>query len=242
MARPETLIPGNCYFSVGFYDNDLVLPMIDTLVYVGQETDQDERRLWLFKEPESPSSPEEQDPPSEPAAVIGFSDTQLHRIVDFDGLMQRLREIAVDHPLKPVAQTVEEPATVGDFDTLSAEVAKFLNDAECASVTMTIRFTDDGLSLGRRDGGYEMGFFAHPRDDSHEASKILTLFADIGVQPHVDYQCDRGRTRVLEFSIPSEQESIVHLCRRVLGEVYSMRRGDVLDYHPLKRADIPPRQ
>ena len=25
MARPETLIPGNCYFSVHFYDNDLVL-------------------------------------------------------------------------------------------------------------------------------------------------------------------------------------------------------------------------
>ena len=24
MARPETLIPGNCYFSVGFYDNDPV--------------------------------------------------------------------------------------------------------------------------------------------------------------------------------------------------------------------------
>lgn len=242
MARPETLIPGNCYFSVGFYDNDLVLPMIDTLVYVGQETDQDEGRLWLFKEPESPSSPEEQDPSSEPAAVIGFSDSQLHEIVDFDGLMQRLREIAVDHPLKPVAQTVEEPATVEDFDTLSAEVARFLNDAECVSVTMTIRFTDDGLSLGRREGGYEMGFFAHPRHDSHEASKILTLFSGIGVQPHVDYLCDRGRTRVLEFSIPSEQESIVHLCRRVLGEVYSMRRGDFLEYHPLKRADIPPRR
>jgi len=39
MARPETLVPGNCYFSVGFYDNDLVLPMIDTLVYVGQSDD-----------------------------------------------------------------------------------------------------------------------------------------------------------------------------------------------------------
>ncbi len=57
MARPETLIPGNCYFSVHFYDNDLVLPMIDTLVYVGQETDQDEGRLWLFKEPESRPCP-----------------------------------------------------------------------------------------------------------------------------------------------------------------------------------------
>ena len=87
-----------------------------------------------------------------------------------------------------------------------------------------------------------MGFFAHPRQDPHEATRILTLFADIGVQPHVDYLCDRGRTRVLEFSIPSDQESIVHLCRRVLAEVYSMRRGDVLEYHPLKKADVPPRR
>ena len=159
MARPETLIPGNCYFTVGFYDNDLVLPKIDSLVYVGQETDQDEGRLWLFKEPESRASSEGQDPSPEPPTLIGFSDSELHRIVDFDGLMQRLREIAVDHPLKPVAQTAEEPATVEDFHTLSAEVARFLNDVECVSVSMTIRFTDDGLSLGRREGGYEMGFF-----------------------------------------------------------------------------------
>ena len=38
MAHPETLVPGNCYFSVCYYDKDLVLPMIDTLVNVGQET------------------------------------------------------------------------------------------------------------------------------------------------------------------------------------------------------------
>ena len=91
---------------------------------------------------------------------------------------------------------------------------------------MTIRFTDDGLSLGRREGGYEMGFFAHPRHDPNEASRSLALFEGIGVQPHGDYLCDRGRTRVLEFSIPSEPESIVQLCKRVLAQVYSMRRGE----------------
>lgn len=52
---------------------------------------------------------------------------------------------------------------------------------------MTIRFTDDGLSLGRREYGYEMGFFPHPRRDPDEAGKLLSLFAGIGVQPHVDY-------------------------------------------------------
>ena len=87
-----------------------------------------------------------------------------------------------------------------------------------------------------------MGFFPHPRRDPDEAGKLLSLFAGIGVQPHVDYFANGGRTRVLEFSIPSEHESIVDVCTRVLAEVYSMRRGDVLDYHPLRRADIPPRR
>jgi hypothetical protein len=138
MARPETLIPGNCYFSVHFYDNDLLLPMIDTLVYVGQDSDQDEGRLWLFKEPDSPPSPDEQEGESEPPALIGFSDKQLHEIVDFDGLMQRLREVAADHPLKPVSQPAE-PATDEEFESVSGEVTRFLNDPDCVSLTMTIR-------------------------------------------------------------------------------------------------------
>jgi hypothetical protein len=121
MARPETLIPGNCYFSVHFYDNDLLLPMIDTLVYVGRE-DQDEGRLWLFREPESPPSPDEQEGESEVPALIGFSDRQLHEIVDFDGLMQRLREIAADHPLKPVSQPAAEPATGEEFELFPAKL------------------------------------------------------------------------------------------------------------------------
>jgi hypothetical protein len=130
MARPETLIPGNCSCSVGFYDGDLVLPMIGTLVYVWQKNDDQEGRLWLFKEPESPPSPDEQDVAHEPPALIGFSDKQLHEIVDFDGLMQRLREIAADDPLKPIPQTPPQPATDEDFQSISGEVERFLNDPD----------------------------------------------------------------------------------------------------------------
>lgn len=86
--------------------------MIDTLVYVGQDSDQDEGLLWLFKEPD------EQEGESEPPALIGFSDKQLHEIVDFDGLMQRLREVAADHPLKPVSQPAAEPATDEEFESV----------------------------------------------------------------------------------------------------------------------------
>lgn len=242
MARPETLVPGNCYFSIHFYDKDLLLPCIDTLVYVGQEIDEDEGHLWLFKEPERASNPEEQNVTPEPAALLALPDEQLHEIVDFDGLVQRLREIAAEHPLKPTSPSLPRPATDEDFQSLPGQVGRFLNDPECLSVTMTIRFTDDGLSLGRREGGYEMSFFPQPRRDPDEADRLLSLFAAIGVQPHVDYLADRGRTRVLAFPIPTERESIVRLCKRVLTEVYSMRRGDTLDYDPFRKADVTRRE
>jgi hypothetical protein len=232
------LMPGNCYFSVAFYDRDLLLPVIDTLVYLGEGNTQEGKRLWLFREPERPSEPDDQTfGPEPPPASVGFSDEQLHAIVDFDGWMHTLREIAADHPLTPVSQPVVEPATDEDFESLPGAVARFLTEPEDVSLTMTIRFTDGGLSIGRCEGGYEMSFFPHPRRDPDEAGKVLSLFAGIGVRPHVDYFANGGRTRVLEFSIPGDHESIVSLCRRVLAEVYSMRRGDVLDYHSLKKVD-----
>jgi hypothetical protein len=41
-----------------------------------------------------------------------------------------------------------------------------------------------------------------------------------------------------EFPIPNDRDSIVDLSRRVLAEVYSMRRGDILDYHFLTKAAV----
>jgi hypothetical protein len=87
-----------------------------------------------------------------------------------------------------------------------------------------------------------MSFFPHPRREPDKVGKLLALFAGLRVQPHVDYLANGGRTRVLEFSIPSEHESIVALCKRVLVEVHSMRRGDALVYYPLRKADLPPRR
>ena len=57
MARPETLVPGNCYFSVGFYDREMRLPMIDTLVFVKVDHDADGPRRWIFADPRERPSP-----------------------------------------------------------------------------------------------------------------------------------------------------------------------------------------
>jgi hypothetical protein len=124
MARPETLVVGNCYFSVGFYDQDLLLPMIDTLVYVGQEDDE-QGRMWLFKQPESPSASDDMVPSSEPPTMVAFSDSQLHEIVDFEGLLERLREIGVDRPLKSPPNVAAEPASIEDVAPSHAKWRSF---------------------------------------------------------------------------------------------------------------------
>jgi hypothetical protein len=237
MARPDTLVPGNCYFSMGYYDNDLLLPTIDTLVYVGQGEDEDHERMWLFKEPDVPADSGEAGASPEPPPLVGFTDRQLHEIVDIEGLLQKLRAVACDHPLKPIAKTDAAPATDEELGSLPGEVERFLNDPECLGLTMTIRFTADWLSLSRREAGFDMCFSTHPRLDPDEDSKILSLFAGIGLHPVADYFYDRGRTRSLQFPLPQEPEAIAQICRRVLAEVYSVRRGDVIDYHRLRKSD-----
>lgn len=54
MVRPETLVPGNCYFMVGFHDRELLFPFISTLKYVRCEMDPEHGRSWLFEEPNDP--------------------------------------------------------------------------------------------------------------------------------------------------------------------------------------------
>ena len=231
MARPDELIVGNCYFMVGFHDQDLLFPYVTTLKFLRCDRDEDGKRLWLF---ENPSDMPETDQAGSQAAeeVVGFDDEQLYQILDFPGLEQELSAIAVDHPLSPVPPKREDHATELPAE-LNDSVHRFLSEPQFASVTITILFTDDGLSIGRRKDGIELSFFTHPRHAPQEEHRIRALFGDLGIPPHVDYLADRGRTRVLEFAAPESLDELTALCGRILREVYAIRKGDTLkfDFH-----------
>lgn len=228
--RPDELVPGNCYFQLGYYDNDLLLPLVQTWIYVGSETFQDEGETWLFKEPEPPSDSEHPTATSEPEPMFAMKDQDLHQLLDFDGLIRQLRAVAQDHPLHPAPVANIAPAGDAELATLPDRVSAFLQNQELSSVTITIRFTDDGFSLSRSDQEITIGFFTHPRLDAFEDQKILSLLNSIGGAAIEDRLFDRGRTRHLEFALSRDADAIVQLCRRVLIEVYAMRRGDELSY------------
>ena len=237
MARPATLVPGNCYFHVLYYDKNGLLPMIDTLVYVREVVDRETgRHGWLFKEPDG-DVPQGEEP--QPGEYLVVADADLHSILDFGGLARKLREIASLHPVHPLPMVAVEPPTDAEFAPIPGAVDRALDDPECLSVTMTIRFTDDALSVGREPAGWRMSLGTSPRLDPDEDARLLAFFAGLGMAPASNCLANAGRTRRLAFSLPSERDAVVALCRRVFMEVYGIRKGDVIDCHVLTRADMP---
>ena len=219
--RPCSLVPGNCYFHVNYSDDKLSVPHVQTLNYRECETGDDGERLWLFEEP-GYGTP----------CLVGFSDEQLYGILEFEQLIKKLSECAIDHPITPPPPR-QSPLGLNENEAerLRAKVQKFLNDDSWSAVTVTIRYTDNALSLGRsKDGGFEMGFFPRPRFDPSEEKRILGLFAEIGTEPHVDYLSNWGKVRVLEFAISNSPVEIFNLCVRVLTEVHQVRRDDELKF------------
>ncbi|MBS0579853.1 MAG: hypothetical protein JSR36_11410 [Proteobacteria bacterium] len=89
-----------------------------------------------------------------------------------------------------------------DFGDLDAQIAKLEQDPKLRSVTLTLRYTDDGFSISRDDhGSFEASFF--PPAGSEEETVIRELFSSLGISAREDYTANTGRTRVLNFPLPS---------------------------------------
>jgi hypothetical protein len=210
---------------VGYLDNDLLVPSVDTLLFIGEDTSE-ETRMWRFQFPE-------RDADGKPSGTeLLLPDDQLYQVVDLPGLQRILGEVATLHPLKALADpSARASPKTPTLNSLVPEIQKFLSGPPSGSVTITIKFTDDGFSLSRgNDGGVEAHFFTHPRLDAAEEEKVLALFMSMGIHPQVDYLADKGRTRVLQFTMPRNMESIVEICRILLTDVYAMRSDDTLVY------------
>jgi hypothetical protein len=108
--RPTELVPGNCYSGVVYADQDLLFPLIQTLVFIGTEEDPETGRLlWAFREPSFSNAAVEGSDPQEVAVV--FSEEQLYQILDFDGLIRRL--LVTEHSKAATAERLKTGHRVG---------------------------------------------------------------------------------------------------------------------------------
>jgi hypothetical protein len=218
---------------VGYHDRELLFPFIETLRYLRCEELEGLGLRWLFENPSDP--PEECSETAPQSEILALPADQLHQVVDFDGLSARLRDVSRQHPLTPVPALTVEYASELPSDT-QANVDRFFADSDCSCLVMTIRFTDNAISLSRTKDGYTVDFITHPYREGDEEAKIRRFFSSSNVLPGTDYLTDKGRTRILAFPISGERGETLELLRLLFVSVYSLRVDDRLDYTFLDRS------
>ncbi len=242
MARPSELIPGNCYFMVNFYESSphLVVPSVHTYLFVGRET-HDGQPLWIFREPPSARPPEaEAQGEEEEECLTAFEERQLYQILDLQGLIQELTGLTDFHPLVKPAEPLRAPARRETFPEIAPQIERLFTSDELSVVTITIKYTDDGFSIGTSDdGGLRWTFFPDAKVEIEREAAIRIMFREDQVAPVKDYLFNAGKARVLEYALPRDQSKTIALCGRLLREIYEMREDDelVFTFHPKRREE-----
>lgn len=217
-ARPSQL---NCYFTLGFFDNEMLFPMIQTLVFNREETDAASGRVWLFAEPGSAEKGGR--------TFWQFPEPQLYQILDSTGLLEALGEVARDHPIQQPPPTAA-PSATAELAGLPEQLGRCLSE-EASSLTVTIRFTDDGFSLVRLgDLGLVLLLTLHAKTSGPQESLTRSLCSAAGLQAAQDYTANRGRTRILAYPVAADFTQMRSLATDLLLRAFKMRRDDTLTF------------
>ncbi len=233
MARPDSLIPGNCYLLVHYYDDDLLVPDIQTYIFTEKIVDDDGRDLWLFSEPVSTATPEDASEEADAPMILAIGAEQLYAMLDIRALGKLLSELYDLHPIvsADISDTSSQPGRPrADFSDLAREIGVLLNSEDYWALTITILYTDDGFSLGRRDGQSDASFHIHWKINPEKEQKIRALFEGMCIDPKGDYLANKGRVRMLSYPLPPEETAMVDVAVRVLNEVYGIRESDELKF------------
>lgn len=224
--RPSELHAGRCYFAVNYADNDLLIPHIETLIYRDCATDEDGRRVWEFELPN-----EQQEESSH--IRLGCCEDDLTRVLDWASLQATLAGLARLHGdvSRPSAPLGMAPSVATELRT---RLQDFLKNVAQSHVTVTVAFLDVGFSYEKTDKGIDVHFYPGPPFDDTD-QRILAFFEAIGSKPHTDYLANKGRTRILGFSVPKTLDGLTQLGVRLLTEVYRLRSDDCLRFDYLPR-------
>jgi hypothetical protein len=229
MARPDALIPATDFFLVHYYDKDLLVPGIQTLRYERRTTAEDGRDLWLFREPccngEQPKAEDEVNKSDLP--LIGFDESQLDQLLDFDGLLAVLNELNAVRPRSTcMAVGLISLEQILSEHGVRERISDFFAPAASHSLHIQLRYTDNGLFLERSSTGVEIRLYTHPLLAPDADARLGGVMKDAGLAPHTDYLADRGRTRIVHYCVPAEPAIVAELCAKILAIGYEMRTDD----------------
>jgi len=227
---------------VNFYESSphLVVPSVHTYLFVGRETHEGQP-LWIFREPPSASPPvgeRRPDDEQEEDCRTAFEARQLYQILDLHGLIRTLTGLIDFHPLKKSTEPLRAPTRREAFPEIAPEIERLLASDEWSAVTITIKYTDDGFSVGAvTDERLHWDLFPKAKIETEREARIRALFREEQAALVKDYLSNAGQVRVLEYALPSDAAKTIALCGRLLREIYEMKDDELIFSFHTKRQE-----
>jgi hypothetical protein len=223
MARPDALVPGSYYYMVHYVDEALHVPEVMTLQFMRVTAGDDGEQLWLF----TPS-----DPGTESGEVmpLGVPESQLYSVLDFSGLLSALGALRGFHPSITLGNKLDAPEVLKRFRIIE-QLEQFTADPR-RHLHVSIRYTDDGVFLKKTPDGMELHAFAHPLLAQPDDAELVAVLVRRGIQAKTDYLADEGRTRILEYRLPSDIPAIADICAEIFVMPYRITDADELLFKP----------
>lgn len=215
MANPRTLIPGTTFFRVNYFDDDLLIPAVQTLIFDSKYSDDSGDDLWVFREPG-------QDDEGEQGEVIrvGFGESDLYQLLNYAELTGVIGELQqVIDASAPQGGISPQATFAPDLVSIEQNIRDW-GKQQKRSLHISARYTDDGLFVQMKDGQPRLVLFSHPLRKQEENLRLNALLSKWSLSPEEDYLADKGRTRVLSARLPSDVGVIAKICAEMFTVVY----------------------
>ena len=124
------------------------MPSVHTYLFVEHRDTDDGQPLWIFREPPSPSDPSgSTDGEEEEESLTAFDERSLYQVLDMRGLVRELTALIDFRPLVKSMEPSSAPVRREAFPELGPEIERLHHSDQWSSVTITIKYTDDGFSI-----------------------------------------------------------------------------------------------
>ncbi len=214
MANPRTLIPGATFFRVSYFDDDLLIPDVQTLIFDAKHTDDSGEDLWVFREPGEEESEEQGE-----VIRVGFGESDLYQLLNYAELTRVIGELQQVIEASTAQAQAPSSRLAPDLASIEQNIREW-EAQQKRSLHIAARYTDDGLFVQLKDGRRRLLLFTHPLRKQQEDLRLNAFLSKWSLTPDEDYLADKGRTRVLSANLPSDINIVAKICAEMFTAVY----------------------
>jgi len=240
MKTEDKLLVGQTYFFLSFFDKELLIPQIETYVFVGKDREEiifQDVKSFLENGSHLKSTVKFQ------CEKLNIGGSCLSEVYDLEGLIDVLKDLQDINPHVKVSKKVLTCDAVAlkqideeKIKKLTKQISKFL-DSRFSRTVLLVFTTNNRVSLGllKMNDKVEISFSILLRKYPEHEQCIKDFFNNQGIGLCSDYLSDSDRVRHLSYELPSDAKFLLQIIATIFKDIYKIKDSEELDFKLIEK-------